>query len=86
MKRLAIAAIRERIALKSKSHKRQKKYTVASYWEAVSCLLETYKMDDIIAGTDADMVQFPQQSNKSLTEYVGGQENKALKWARVYDE
>lgn len=38
--------------------------TVKSGCEAVSCLLETYATDDVIAEMDADMIPFAQPSKK----------------------
>lgn len=40
-----------------------------SYIEAASSLLEMYSLDNTMAETDADMMQFTRPSNKMPTEY-----------------
>lgn len=86
MKRPAAEALNARTALRSDSHKRQKKGAVAIHWEAVNYLLETYKTDEVIAETDADMVHLVQASNESSTDFANAMWNKALQCHRVYDE
>lgn len=86
IKRTAATLLDARIALQSKSHKRQKEDMVASYCKAIDYLLETYAINDVIAETDADMMHFKQPSNKLLTEYSEALWNNALRSDRVYDE
>lgn len=78
------AALNEWIALKSKSHKRQKQGTVTSYCELVDYFLGTHATDRVIAKTDTGIMQFTQASNKSPTKYANALWNKAPRGDRVY--
>lgn len=53
LKFAAVTELNAGIALKSKPHERQKEGTLASYCEAINCLLVTYATDDLISETDA---------------------------------
>lgn len=86
LKRPTAAALKDCIALPSKMHRRHKEFTVTSYRKVVNCLLETYATDDLIGKTDADIMRFPQESNKLPTEYAEALWKKALRCNRFYDE
>lgn len=66
MKHRTDAALNDRIAMRSKSHKHQKEGTITFYCKAVNYLLDTCVTDDVIAETYAKMMHFTQPSSKSL--------------------
>lgn len=65
-----IFALNACIALKSKSHDRQKEGTSTSYCKAVNYLPETSATDDIILETDDNMMRFMQPWSKLPMEYA----------------
>lgn len=86
MRRLAAAAINSPIALKSKSHRRQKDGKVTFYCETVSYLLEKFASDDVMAETYMDMMWFTQLSNKLPTEYAEARWKVVPQWHCVYEK
>lgn len=70
MKRPAAATLNDHILLRPESHGLQKKRTVASHFETVNSLVETYVTDELIDETDDDIMRFPQSPNKLSTEYA----------------
>lgn len=58
MEHPAAAAVNASIISKLESHKREKIGTEWLHCEIVNYLLEMHTRDDVIAGTDVDMVQF----------------------------
>lgn len=62
----------------SMSRNFQKQGPCSFYCKTVYHLLEKHTKDDIIAGTDADVMQFMQASNKVPTELSEDLSNKKL--------
>lgn len=70
MKHPAAAALHTQNALKLKSHKRQNLDTVMWYLKPPTIFSKTYATDELIAETDAVMMQFLQLLKRSPTEYA----------------
>lgn len=73
------------IALKWKSHKRQKKATVTLYC-VVSSFLETYATNDVITKTDTEMMKFIRPTTEASVEYAKELKNKECRCNWVSNE
>lgn len=79
MKRTCPSVFNAQIKLKLKSHKCERQGTETSCCEAVNHLLEMYSTDDLVAETEACMMQFTQPSDKMPTEYTKALRNKEVR-------
>lgn len=78
MKLPTATALNTRISFKSKSNKRQKESTVASYSEWLNYLSETFASDIVVSETVSDRMPFTQLSNDLPAEYAKALWNKAI--------
>lgn len=74
------------IAISSKWHKHCIECQLTCYLEVRNYLLETYDTNDIIAGMDAEIVEFKQLSTMTPTLYTDALSNKVSRYNLVYDE
>lgn len=85
MKGLATSTRTARVALRSKSHWRQKYGTETSCCEALDHLLKTYATNVSIGEIVADLMRLTQPSLKFLIKYPQALWNKAQRCGRLYD-